>query len=223
MSARIFYIDDSGAENTGYVVYGWVEVDLQHWSAALRCWLDFRKALYAHTGIPADYELHATQFITGRSNPSVHPEWNRQKRLRGRVVQDALATIEVMPGTRAGAVYRRTSKTGRAYHAERAAVYEALLHYLDYNLAAVGDHGIIVMDGDGTDASYQREHRKLKLATRHIVEDPWFIGSHTSQPVQTADLVAYTAYQMVLRHPGKRFMWHWWPTLLPNANGPFEI
>ncbi|MFJ8364616.1 DUF3800 domain-containing protein [Streptomyces sp. NPDC093984] len=82
-------------------------------------------------------------------------------------------------------------------------MYEALLHQLDYSLAAVGDHGIIVMDGDGTDAAYQRENRRLKLATRHIVEGPWFIGSHTSPPVQASVLVAYTAYQTVLRHPGK--------------------
>ncbi|MDT0609996.1 hypothetical protein [Streptomyces lancefieldiae] len=112
-------------------------------------------------------------------SPSIHPAWNRQKRLRGRVIQDALATVEVMPGTRAGAVWRHTSRTGRAYYAERAAVYESLLQLLDYQLADVGDQGIIVMDGDGTDAAYQRAHRKLKLATRHIVEDPWFIGSRT--------------------------------------------
>ncbi|MFE6555844.1 DUF3800 domain-containing protein [Streptomyces sp. NPDC004096] len=57
----------------------------------------------------------------------------------------------------------------------------------------------------------------------HIVEDPWFIGSYASQTVQAADLLAYTAYQTVLRHSGKRLMWHWWPTLLPNAYGPNEI
>ncbi|MER6629154.1 DUF3800 domain-containing protein [Streptomyces sp. NPDC000987] len=223
MSAQIFYIDDSGAESTGYVVYGWASIDLAHWSAALRCWLDFRKHLYAATGIPADYELHATQFIPGRGSPSTRPEWNRHKGHRGRVAQDALATIASMPGTRTGAVWRHTAKTGRAYYAERAAVYEHLLHFLDNTLFAGGDHGIIVMDGDGSDGSYQREHRKLKLATRHIVEDPWFIGSHTSQPVQIADLLAYTAYQAVLRHPGKRFMWNWWGKALPDAYGPFEI
>ncbi|GAA2355095.1 hypothetical protein GCM10010376_92440 [Streptomyces violaceusniger] len=49
MAARIFYIDDSGAESTGYIVYGWIDVGLEHWSAALRCWLDFRKKLYRGT------------------------------------------------------------------------------------------------------------------------------------------------------------------------------
>ncbi|MFD5065387.1 hypothetical protein, partial [Streptomyces sp. NPDC058394] len=54
MATRILYIDDSGAESTGYVLYGWAEIDLAQWSAALRCLLDFRKKLYADTGIPAD-------------------------------------------------------------------------------------------------------------------------------------------------------------------------
>ncbi|GAA1898134.1 DUF3800 domain-containing protein [Streptantibioticus ferralitis] len=223
MAARIFYIDDSGAESTGYVVYGWAEVDIAQWSKALRRWLDFRKRLYTDAGIPADYELHATQFIPGRGEPSGNRAWDRRKKNRAQVAQNALATIAAMPGTFAGAVYRHTPKRGRAYHGERAAVYEALLADLDARLGATGDHGVIVMDGDGSDPTYQREHRKLKLATRHIVEDPWFLGSNTSQPVQAADLLAYTAYQAVQRHEGKRFMWDWWARLLPAADPPRKI
>jgi hypothetical protein len=39
--------------------------------------------------------------------------------------------------------------------------------------------------------------------------------------VQTADLVAWTAYQHLLRHPGKRFAWHWYDRHLrsSDANG----
>jgi hypothetical protein len=223
VAVRIFYIDDSGAESTGYVVYGWAEVDIPQWSAALGYWLAFRKRLYASTGIPADYELHATQFIPGRGTPSGNPKWDRYKKNRAKVAQTALATIASMPGTMAGAVYRRTAKKGHGYYAERAEVYQDLLADLDQRLAAAGDHGIIVMDGDGSDPAYQREHRKLKLATRHIVEDPWFAGSHSSQPVQIADLLAYSAYQAVLRHPGKRFMWDWWARHLPTAASPRRI
>ncbi|MET8406006.1 DUF3800 domain-containing protein [Streptomyces sp900116325] len=223
MAARILYIDDSGAESTGYVLYGWAEIDLAQWSAALRCLLNFRKKLYVDTGIPADYELHATQFIPGRGMPSTRPAWNRQKRNRRRVAQDALAAIASMPGTRVGAVWRHTSEKGRAYYDQRTAVYGALLADIDARLGATGDHGIIVMDGDGSDLTYQREHRKLRLATRHIVEDPWFIGSHNSQPVQAADLLAYTAYQVVQRHPGKDFMWDWWRRHLPAAEAPRRI
>ncbi|MFD7232797.1 hypothetical protein [Streptomyces sp. NPDC059881] len=83
-------------------------------------------------------------------------------------------------------------------------MYGALLADLDGRLGAAGDHGIIAMDGGGSDQAYQREHRKLKLATRG------FIGSHISQPIQVADVLAYTAYQVVQRPPGKGFMVNWW-------------
>lgn len=223
MVAQIIYIDDSGAEATGYVVYGWAAIEIAHWAGALRCLLDFRQKLYVNDGIPADYELHSTQFIPGRGTPSTHPGWNRRKSNRSRVAREALTTIATLPGTQVGAVWRHTPKTGRDYYEQRAAVYEALLADLDARLAAAGDHAIIVMDGDGTDPTYQREHRKLKLATRRIIEDPWFAASHTSQPVQAADLLAYTAYQAVLRHPGKRFMWDWWTRHLPAAAAPRRI
>jgi hypothetical protein len=223
VTARIYYIDDSGSVDTGLIVYGWAEVDIASWSTGLQCWLDFRKKLYSATGVPADYELHSTYFIGGRGEPSGNPVWDRHKRNRSQVAQDALAVVASMPGTRVGAVYRQTTAKGRDYHRERAAVYEALLHLIDTDLTGADDHGIIVMDGNGTDPSYQGGHRKLKLATRRIVEDPWFVGSDTSQPVQIADLVAYTAYQTVLRHPGKKFMWQWWTQHLPGAIAPRPV
>ncbi|MEV3852476.1 MULTISPECIES: DUF3800 domain-containing protein [Streptomyces griseus group] len=217
MATKLFYLDDSGTVDTGFIVYGWLEIDIIHWAPALRCWLDFRKKLYSDVRIPADFEIHSTHFINGRDKPSLDPAWNRSKASRGRAAQEALGAAAAMPGTRFGAAYRRTTKTGPAYGAERTAVYEATLRHLDQQLTHDDDHGIIVMDGDGSDPSYQREHRKLKLATRRIVEDPWFSGSDTNQPVQVADLLAYTAYQTVLKHPGKTFMWQWWDQQLPMA------
>ncbi|WLQ45607.1 DUF3800 domain-containing protein (plasmid) [Streptomyces laculatispora] len=223
MATKLIYIDDSGAVETGFILYGWIGIDVAQWSRALRCWLDFRKTLYSETGIPADFEFHSTKFINGRDRPSVNAAWNRSKGNRRLVAQQALDVLASMPGSHAGAVYRRTGKKGPAYAEERASVYEATLHHLDRRLAAAGDHGIIVMDGDGSDPSYQREHRKLKLGTRHIVEDPWFAGSDTNQPVQIADLLAYTAYQCVLNHPGKKFMWDWWAQRLPAAGAPGRV
>lgn len=220
VATRIFYLDDSGTVDTGFILYGWLGIDVVHWSRALRCWLDFRKELYRDTGIPADFEIHSTKFINGRDRPSTDAKWNRSKENRRAVAQQALKALSLMQGARTGAVYRRTDKKGAAYGAERATVYEAALHHLDRQLAASGDHGIIVMDGDGSDPSYQREHRKLKLATRHVVEDPWFAASDTNQPVQAADLLAYTAYQSLLRHPAKSFMWNWWSHHLPAAEAP---
>mgnify|MGYP001677526960 FL=1 len=53
----------------------------------------------------------------------------------------------------------------------------------------------------------------LNLKTRNIIEDPFFINSHTSQWIQVADLIAYSAYQCVLHSPAKEFTWDWYPRL----------
>jgi len=81
-------------------------------------------------------------------------------------------------------------------------------------LGAVREHGLIFMDGDGTSTNYYAAHRGLKLAHRNIIEDPLFQQSHRSQWVQMADLVAWTGYQSLLRHPGKRFAWSWYEECL---------
>ncbi|MCK2241252.1 MULTISPECIES: DUF3800 domain-containing protein [unclassified Crossiella] len=92
-----------------------------------------------------------------------------------------------------------------------------LVTALDLRLAENDEYGLIIMDGDGTDPSYRGAHRSLKLATRRIVEDPAFQGSHLSQLVQLADLVAYSAYMHVLRQPAKQLMWDWYPDLLGGS------
>ena len=89
-------------------------------------------------------------------------------------------------------------------------VYEALVAHLDERVGAAGEVGMILMDGDGTATGYYNAHRALKLAHRNIIEDPLFVPAHRSAWVQMADLVAWTAYQGLLRHPGKRFAWNWY-------------
>src|SRR4030081_1824221 len=77
---RLFYVDDSGAEDTGFVVYSWIECTVPNWHGGLRAWLDLRKSLYAQYQIPPSAELHATKFISGRGNPSQDPGVNMSKR-----------------------------------------------------------------------------------------------------------------------------------------------
>ncbi len=208
---RLFYIDDSGAQTSQLVVYGWVELSVSDWRPALRSWLDWRKALHASTGLPASYELHATKFVNGRGRPT-GTGWDRSKANRSAVVVDALSAIAAMPGVRTGAVCRDT--TGARYVDAKARLYADLVTEIDARLVAADHHGFVIMDGDGTDPSYRQAHRSLRLATRNLVEDPFFQGSHLSQWVQVADLVAYAAYQCVLRAPGKEVMWDWYPELL---------
>jgi hypothetical protein len=130
-SVRLFYVDDSGAEDTGFAVYAWVECAIGDWRAGLSNWLDLRRDIYAAHGIPPAYELHATKFIRGTGNPSTNPAWNRRKHHRSQVVQRALATLGGTPELKVGAAYRRTAARGTAYQAQREQLYGALAAHFD--------------------------------------------------------------------------------------------
>ncbi|MFE2755853.1 DUF3800 domain-containing protein [Actinosynnema sp. NPDC059335] len=211
---RLFYLDDSGAQSSGIVVFGWVELPVACWRPALRSWLDWRKALHDAIGLPASYELHATKFANGRGRPT-KTDWDHSKGNRSAVMAEALRTVASLPGVSTGAVFRDTKGTN--YSDAKATAYADLVVMIDVRLADTGQHGFVVMDGDGSDPSYRQAHRSLRLATRNLIEDPFFQGSHLSQWVQIADLVAYAAYQAVLRAPGKEPMWDWYSDLLGPA------
>ncbi len=223
---RLFYVDDSGSPDTGFIVYSWIEVTPVDWNAGLKAWLDLRKDLYANYSIPPSAELHATALAGGRKEPSTNPAVNKSKHLRRRVIQDALTVIGSTHELRIGTVYRRTKARGRAYAAERDIVYTKLVDHLDTRLGHAGEHGMIFMDGDGTAPGYRAAHRDLKLSSRRIIEDPIFQGSHLSQWVQMADLVAWSTYQSLLRHSGKQFAWGWYDQHLRVADinqGPLLV
>jgi uncharacterized protein DUF3800 len=224
---RVFYVDDSGAEETGYIVYSWIECTPPGWNEGLRVWLDLRKELYADFQIPPSAELHATKFIAGRGHPSTNPGVNMSKQAREEVARRALETIGACPHLRVGTVYRQTSTRRRAYGAERDVVYAAFVNHLDTRLGAAGEHGMIVMDGNGTAAfGYYAAHRGLKLDARNIIEDPLFVPAHRSQWVQMADIAAWSAYQGLLRHRGKRFAWDWYDRYLRPCDvngGPITL
>ncbi|MDQ1743127.1 MAG: hypothetical protein QOE23_1466 [Pseudonocardiales bacterium] len=215
---RMFYIDDSGAEDTGYVVYSWIETSPQLWRVGLRHWLDLRRDLYARYKIPPATELHATKFAAGRQHPSTDPAFNASKTLRRDVMQQALGVIGASDALRVGTVYRKTTARRKAYHQERQSLYADLITSLDTQLIADGHLGLVYMDGNGTDRGYNNAHRALKLDTRAIIEDPMFQSSTASQWMQMADFAAWTAYQSLLRHPGKKWAWSWYRAYLGGSD-----
>ncbi|MBQ6639697.1 MAG: DUF3800 domain-containing protein [Saccharopolyspora sp.] len=219
MVVRVFYVDDSGAQQSGMNVFGWVELELRTWSQVLRGWLDWRQELYRSIGLATDFELHATDFVGGRSRPT-GTDWDAVKANRSSVMREALSTVARLEGLEAGAVFLRTP-SGVKHKAAKADAYARLVRYLDARLTAAGELGLIMMDGDGNDHSYRTAHRELKLATRSVIEDPLFHHSHHSQWVQMADLVAYTAYMRVARVERKAHTWGWYELLSPCARtGP---
>uniref|UniRef100_UPI003F498B17 DUF3800 domain-containing protein n=1 Tax=Actinomadura sp. CA-154981 TaxID=3240037 RepID=UPI003F498B17 len=222
---RLHYVDDSGAHDTGYVVYSWIELTVQEWRSGLRNWLDLRKQIYADYRIPPAEEFHATKLAGGRGAPSTDPKVNASKRDRRQVLQLALQAIGSVPGLRVGTVYRITTATGSAYARERDEVYHRLVERLDTRLGEAGELGMIFMDGNGTANGYYKAHRSMKLAHRNVIEDPLFQCSRRSQLVQMADLVAWTSYQALLRHPGKSYAWDWYDAHLKAVDingGPIQ-
>jgi hypothetical protein len=176
LPVRLFYVDDSGSPDTGWIVYSWIECTIADWRLGLRAWLDLRKQMYADHKIPPSYELHAAHFVGGHGNPSTDPSWNLRKRNRATAMQQALAAIGAAEALRVGTVHR-TGDRGRAYGRQRGQVYEALVAHLDDRCARAGEYGMIFMEGDGSEHAYYAAHRGLKLADRHIIEDPLFQGS----------------------------------------------
>lgn len=204
---KLFYVDESGSAKTGWIVYSWIECAVEDWAAGLRTWLDLRQDLYDEHGIPASYELHASNFVSGRGDPSNRPSWNRVRHLRGRVVEQALGTIAESPVLAVGSGVRRT--TARNFGAQMADAYRGPVDHLDRRLGADDQHGLMIVDGDGTARDRHLVHRELKLADRRVLEDPLFQPAHSSAWLQMADLVAYTTYQSLLRSPEKPFAWDW--------------
>ncbi|MEU4675105.1 DUF3800 domain-containing protein [Amycolatopsis sp. NPDC023774] len=125
-----------------------------------------------------------------------------------------------------GAVYRHTAERRKKYAIERDATYGGLVDHLDTRLTGAGEHGFIVMDGNGTGDAYYAAHRGLKLNARNLIEDPFFVAAHRSAWVQMADLVAWTTYQGLQQHQGKRFAWGWYDEYLRGCDvngGPLEV
>ncbi len=217
-TVRLFYVDDSGSERTGWAVHSWVECTAVGWRAGLRDWLSLRRALYRDHQIPADYELHASKFVGGRGNPSRDPNWNRMKHLRSLVAEQALMAISASHHLRVGTVHRRDTGRRHAHSDAAASLYAGLVNHIDARLRTADEFGLIVVDGNGTDGSYYRPHRALRLDDRHVIEDPLFQESHRSQWVQMADLVAYAAYVHLLRPPSKQFAWNWYDRHLRRSD-----
>ncbi|WP_136035569.1 DUF3800 domain-containing protein [Microbacterium sp. K35] len=228
---RMIYVDDSGHPQTGLVVYGWVEFAPDRWSSVLRTWLEMRKRLWRELGVPVIQELHTTEYVNGRGRISRRfPERHRHGEVEywkdfGRdVARECLETLRFTEGLSVGAVFR--SADPRALARTRSDTYAALVHRFEQELHERDALGIVFMDGDGSDSSYRTAHRGLKLDQRRVLEDAIHLDSKHSQLEQMADLVAWSAYAAVDRHPGNEFAWEWYGDFLAERDprrSPREI
>ncbi len=224
---RLLYVDDSGAEATGWIVYGWIECTPAGWRDASLTLLELRKRLYRDYQVPPSQELHATKFVNGRhhisTTPMARPQWDALGRA---VAVDCLSMLRDCPHIAVGVAYRRTHLRAKKFYVEKAETYAALVRHWDHNLAADDAFALITMDGDGSDSTYSNAHRGLDLGTRRIIEDPVFHDSARSQLIQMADLVAYSAYMYLRPHPGNVHAQQWYPDYLRSSDvhgGPVAL
>jgi hypothetical protein len=212
---KLFYVDDSGSEKSGLAVLGWIELDILDWSSTLERVLDWRRGLAEAHGIPKSHELHAVKFVNGRGSPGSDEQWNRVKRYRQEIAQDFFGNMATWPGVTIRGLTRKTNERRHGYQRAREAAYTHFVTYAEASLQQTGAHGVVFIDGDGTQSMYRRAHRRLNLATRRIVEDPAFQHSHGSHLIQVADFVAYALFQREVQNPAKDFSWDWFDA----ANG----
>lgn len=228
---RLIYVDDSGHPASGLVIYGWIEFSPDRWAGVLKTWLDTRKMLWREYSIPVVTELHTTEYVNGRARISkrlpdrhIHEGVEYWKDFGREVATNCLDTIRSTEGLTVGSVWRRGPAKQLARTKKEA--YAALIARLEAELEESGSLAIVFMDGDGSDTAYRSTHRSLKLADRRVIEDAVHINSNSSQLVQMADLVAWSANSYVDHHKGNEFAWDWYSTYLAErdpARAPIEI
>lgn len=213
---RLVYVDDSGHPESGLVVYGWIECAPHDWHDVLGQWLDHRRRLWRHYGVPVHHELHMTKYALGRGRISttVPPAFVDEKgqslwkELGGAVARESLETMSSTQGLTVGAVYRQATRSTWAEN--RTDVYRVLVDRLDRTLDAAGSLAMVFMDGDGSDKSYRQVHRGLKRGLRSVIEDPIYTDSRTSQLMQMADHVAWCANASIAKIPKHEFAHGWY-------------
>lgn len=220
---RLHYMDDSGSHTSGLVSFTWLQIDPAHWGEAEQAWLAFRQDLYHRHRIPASRRLHATDLAGGRRNPSQEVTWDAIAH-GATVIGEALEVVGEMSGLAVGTVFARVGHEG--FHAAKSALYQRLTVQLDADLRRRGQHGLVFMDGDGSDPIYTSAHRALP-AGRRLIEAPVFRLAEHDQWVQMADIAAWSAFQSLRRrkHHGRK-LWTWYRQRLGHLDlfgGPLEL
>ncbi|MEV8366157.1 DUF3800 domain-containing protein [Streptomyces niveus] len=209
---RIYYIDDSGIPKTGLALYSALGVSVRDSPQILRAWHRLRDDWLTTHGVPIDFELHTSRFLGGRGRPG---GGNPLKIERYRMAQEALDVLGVQPGLSITTVYCDYAGNWRE---AKAVSYARLLRRLDQQLSLTGERAALVVDGDGSEDLYEHIHHEIRPA--RIPLPAAQVPAHTSDWLQMADLVAYTACQAIAQMEPKGFMWGWYARHLPKAAPP---
>jgi hypothetical protein len=217
---RLYYLDDSGSPDSGLQTFTWLALDPACWQQAQQRWLGYRRSLARRYRILASTPLHATDLVSGRSQPSTDPDFDTRKH-GAAIVREGLDVIAALPWTSAGTAYRH----GGDPSASKSALYRAVVEHLDADLHDDGSHGMIVMDGapDERLIKTHRDHHRTR--GRRLIEQPHFHLSRRHQWVQMADFAAWAAFQSLVRNPAKAHTWNWYERTIGrhDQHGPISL
>ncbi|MEU0740092.1 hypothetical protein [Streptomyces sp. NPDC006134] len=147
---------------------------------------------------------------TGRG-PSKAERWEYRK-----VLKRGLATIASLPGTTVG--------TARSGTANVPATAEAVLGRLAARHTAHGTAALAVIRTNTAAPSwYDLTPVPAAAAPPRPAQAPSHVQAGVEELLEAAEFVAYCAYQHLAHRPNRRFLWEWYPELLPEAEGPLVL
>ncbi|MGW7816799.1 hypothetical protein ACWGLF_01465 [Streptomyces puniciscabiei] len=182
--------------------------------AAVSAWAEFRERLYADPmlNIRRGDTLRARKLAAGQGRPrttSVRRGPSRAERWGYRyVLRQGLEVIAGLPGTTVG--------TARASGTTMTATTEALLLRLSRRHGTQATSAFAVVRTNTAAPAWYGLTPTPSPRAPHTAWEP-------EKLLEAAEFVAYCAYQYHARHRSRRFLWPWFPELLPGAEGPLVL
>ncbi|GAA3990191.1 hypothetical protein OG252_25335 [Streptomyces sp. NBC_01352] len=205
---------------------GWLRIGYQaiESKAAVAAWAEFQEALYTDPAlnIRRGDTLRArklaagqgrTRFPSTRRGPTKAEQWGYRH-----VLRRGLDVIAGLPGTTVG--------TARSRGGAHAATADALLSRLSAHHAAEGTSALAVLRTNTAASWYELTPAPSAVDPRAARELPYVsagLEAGLDGLLEAAEFVAYCAYQHHARRRNRRFLWDWFPELLPGAEGPLEL
>jgi hypothetical protein len=195
--AHLVYVDDSRDE--ALCAFSALVVPVSRWHEAFGRLRDFRKVLKTTDGIYIHKELHATDFVAGRSR--VSPQVVTKFR-RAQIFEATLKVAASLPEAKLlNAVFPRK---------DDETALEWLLNRVNRMMEHEQSHALLVLD-EGKNDPYTRLRRRMgvhnpipsqygrwadggtskNLPLTRIVEDPFFKSSGRSYFIQVVDFCAF--------------------------------
>lgn len=193
---HLVYIDDSKDEKLA--CFSAISIPEDNWRAALDHLIAVRRIMKDCDGVRVTFELHATDWLGGRGNPS-HRSISKWR--RASLFDYFLAGIALLPSA---AVFN--AAVPRAQE-ERA--FEWLINRINVNMSKAGSRAILISDeGKDYDFMLRRMRRFNYIPSRfgrwdggamsknipadRVLEDIVYRKSHRSLFIQAADCCAFS-------------------------------